>query len=311
MRDPRRRRRVLLLVCVAVPICGVLLLVQYLQLQNELGRAEERLVSYDHQRAELSYGAMTYVDRGQGPVILVAHGMSGGYDQGYETLRGKTEQYRVLAPSRFGYLDSSVPADAGPGTQAAAFVELLDVLGVDEAYVLGTSAGGTVAIRFALDFPERTAGLILYSSAPPLTEEPESYSEYQGPPAILLNDFAMWLSRPLFGPLMGMEQDTIYGMLPVSARSTGMQLDATAINPDMARNYKQYPIEELTVPTLIVGARDDKVSDFLAMERAASRFPNHTVVAFEDGGHMMSGHEQEIESALDAFISSIELGNAR
>ena len=241
---------------------------------------------------------MTYVDRGKGPVILVAHGMSGGYDQGYEALREKEEQYRILAPSRFGYLGSSVPADASSGAQAAAFVELLNRLDIEKAYILGTSAGGTVAIRFTLDYPERTAGLILYSSASPMIEKPESYNEYQGLSAFLCNDFAMWLFRPLFRPIMGMDPDTIYGMLPVSARSRGMQLDATVVNPDMAKNYEQYPIEELKVPSLIIGARDDKVSDFQAMEQSASRFPNCTVIAFENGGHMMYGHGEEIGCAL-------------
>ncbi|MFD3260199.1 alpha/beta fold hydrolase [Paenibacillus lentus] len=120
----------------------------------------------------LEYGEMTYVDAGSGPAVLVAHGMSGGYDQGYETLRGKEEQYRILAPSRFGYLGSSVPWDTSPKAQAAAYAQFLDKLGIERTYILGTSAGGTVAIRFALDYPERTLGLILYSSAMPFTEKP-------------------------------------------------------------------------------------------------------------------------------------------
>ena len=61
-------------------------------------------------------------------------------------------------------------------------MELLDRLGINEVYVLSTSAGGSVAIRFALDYPERTKGLILYCSAMPLTEKPAKYAEYVGPP---------------------------------------------------------------------------------------------------------------------------------
>lgn len=189
-----------------------------------------------------------------------------------------------------------------PKAQARAYAELLDVLGVGKVYVLGTSAGGTVAIRFALDYQDRTEGLILYSSASPLTEKPETYKDYQGPPEFLNNDFAMWLFRPLFQPLMGMGSDTVYSMLPLGERRAGMKIDATVTNIDMARNFERYPIEELQVPTLIIAAKDDKLSDFHAMEKVVPRFPECTFISFESGGHLLVGHEDEIQEELDAFI---------
>lgn len=189
-----------------------------------------------------------------------------------------------------------------PKAQARAYAELLDVLGVGKVYVLGTSAGGTVAIRFALDYPDRTEGLILYSSASPLTEKPETYKDYQGPQEFLNNDFAMWLFRPLFQPLMGMESDTVYSMLPLGERRAGMKIDATVTNIDMARNFERYPIEELQVPALIIAAKDDKLSDFNAMEKVVPRFPECTFISFESGGHLLVGHEDEIQEELDAFI---------
>ncbi|WP_410772606.1 hypothetical protein [Fontibacillus sp. BL9] len=55
----------------------------------------------------------------------------------------------------------------------------------------------------------------------------------------------MWLLRPLLRPLMGMSKDTIYTMLPLGKRKQGMQIDAKIVNPDMAGNFPEYPIEEL------------------------------------------------------------------
>ncbi|WP_379394506.1 alpha/beta fold hydrolase [Paenibacillus lentus] len=108
----------------------------------------------------------------------------------------------------------------------------------------------------------------------------------------------------MFEPMMGMDPDTIYQILPVSKRSSGMQIDASIVNPDMGKNYEQYPVENLQIPTLIIGAKDDKLSDFYAMEKAASRFLNSTLIGFDDGGHMMVGHGEEIEKALDEFMNS-------
>lgn len=95
--------------------------------------------------------------------ILSVHGMFGGYDQAYETVKTRKSKNRLIAPSRFGYLGSDVKGDGSPKAQADAFAELLNFLDIDSAFVLATSAGGTPAIRFALDYPERVKGLIFFA----------------------------------------------------------------------------------------------------------------------------------------------------
>ncbi|MHC1746953.1 MAG: alpha/beta fold hydrolase [Cellulosilyticaceae bacterium] len=266
----------------------------------KLGR--NRLKTYNAKIAKLSYGNMSYVDRGDGEVILSIHGIFGGYDQAFDTCEDLVNNYRIIAPSRFGYLGSDIQAGGTPTEQVKAYVELLNQLKIDKVYVLGTSAGGTTAIRFALDYPERIKGLILYCSAPPLTEKPDSYIKYAGPPAFLCNNFAMWLISPLFESIMGMESSTIYSMLPIENRKDGVKIDASITNPDMAKNYECYPIEELKVPTLILHAKDDKLARYEDMNKAVGRFPNCTFVSFEEGGHLMIGHTLEIQEALRKFI---------
>lgn len=300
----RKRKIVMWIILGLVLVLLIYLVAQWLLCQKAVEQGYARLEAYHAQTISLSDGDMTYVERGSGEVILVAHGISGGYDQAFDIAADMADDYRVLAPSRFGYPGSDMPENASPAAQARAYAELLDALDIEKAYILGTSAGGTVAIRFALDYPERTAGLILYCSAAPLTEKPDTYTEYQGPPSFLCNNFGMWLIRPLFEPIMGMDSDTIYEMLPVNERRDGMVMDASITNPDMARNYDDYPIEDLAVPTIIFHAQDDKLSNYPAMAAAVSRFPECTFVSFRDGGHMMAGHGDEIAAALSAFIDT-------
>ena len=183
-------------------------------------------------------------------------------------------------------------------------MELLDKLGVDKAYLLATSAGGSVAIRFALDYPHRTKGLILYCSAMPPVEKPEKYAEYAAPPPFLCNDYAMFLLSPMFEPIMGMEPSTIYSMLPISDRKDGVILDASVTNPDMARHFGDYPIEDLRVPTLIFHAKDDKLASYADTERAVPRFPDCTFISFESGGHLLTGHGEEIKQAVSDFVEN-------
>lgn len=71
---------------------------------------------------------MTYVDE----VILSVHGIFGGYDQAFDTCCDFISDYRIIAPSRFGYLGSDIKGDGMPAQQTSAFVELLDQLGIDK-----------------------------------------------------------------------------------------------------------------------------------------------------------------------------------
>lgn len=278
------------------------LIIQGIRCNAAVEAGRERLSTYGAKTATLSYGNMSYVDKGEGEAILSVHGIFGGFDQAYNTCKDFSSDYRIIAPSRFGYLGSDVLGDGTPAEQATAYVELLDELGIDKVYLLATSAGGSVAIRFALDYPERTNGLILYCSAMPYKEKPKSFPEYAGPPAFLCNDFAMFLISPLFEPIMGMESSTIYSMLPVSDRKKGIILDASVTNLDMAKNFDNYSIESLQVPTLVFHAKDDKLANYEDTINAINRFPNCTFIPFETGGHLMTGHSEEIKKAVSEFI---------
>ena len=281
---------------------GMYLLVQGIRCNRATKEKLKQLSEYDAKTISLSYGDMSYVDKGNGEVILSVHGIFGGYDQAFDTCKDFASGYRILAPSRFGYLGSDMLGSGTPAEQATAYVEFLDRLGIDKVYLLATSAGGSIAIRFALDYPERTKGLILYCSAMPPAAKPANYAEYAGPPAFLCNDYAMFLMNPLFEPVMGMDASTIYSMLPVGERKAGVILDASITNPDMARNYDSYIIEDLQVPTLILHAKDDKLASYADVEKAWDRFPNSTLVSFETGGHLMVGHEEEVKDAVMAFV---------
>ena len=278
------------------------LIVQGIRCSIAVKESKERLAAYGAETVQLSYGNMSYVDTGEGETILSVHGIFGGYDQAYDTCEDFRSDYRIIAPSRFGYLGSDILGDGTPAEQATAYVELLDKLGIDKVYLLATSAGGSVAIRFALDYPERTKGLILYCSAMPFTEKPEKISAYAGPPAFLCNDYAMFLISPLFEPIMGMEPSTIYGMLPIEERKDGVVLDASVTNLDMAKNYDDYRVEDLQVPTLVFHAKDDKLASYTDTEKAVKRFPNCTFIPFESGGHLIAGHGEEIKEAVSKFI---------
>ena len=290
---------VLLLIVVFI----VLIAVKYFLCINN---ANKRLNSFEKMTSTIdtSFGKMTYIDKGSGEAILVCHGICGGYDQGYDALKDRVNDYRIIAPSRFGYTGTDMPKDATVKAQAKAYKELLDKLDIDKVYVLATSAGGTPAIRFALDYPERTKGLILYCSSMPADIKPDSYEEYTGPPKQVYNNFMMWIISPLFEPLMGMESSTINEILPINKKVAGILFDSEIVNPDMDRNYDDYDVENLQIPTIVFNAKDDKLALYSRTKAAVERFPNCTFISFESGGHLMKGNQDRINIELDKFIEN-------
>ena len=292
----RRKRMVAIILIILILALGV----DFIIIRH---RALKRFAVYEAKAktVNISYGRISYIDEGKGEPVLICHGICGGYDQGFDVLKNETDHYRVIAPSRFGYPGSDMPEDASIDMQVEAFVELLDELKIDKTYVLGTSAGGTPAIRFALVHPERCKGLILYCSGYPEFEKPTESAGYAGPPAAVCNDFCMWMISPLFGPIMGMESSTINEILPMKDRKSGIIFDGEVTNTDKTNNFENYDMRKLTVPILMLHSKDDKLAEYEPAEKWSKELKDCTFVSFPDGGHMMMGHEEEVKKALHEF----------
>jgi pimeloyl-ACP methyl ester carboxylesterase len=115
--------------------------------------------------AETAKGPVEFAIAGTGPVILQLHGGASGYDQTLALSWDLHEAgFRVLSPSRPGYLRTPLTSGASPEQAADSLAGLLDVLSIDSVCVMGTSGGGPMALQFALRHPERVWGLVLQAA---------------------------------------------------------------------------------------------------------------------------------------------------
>lgn len=152
-------------------------------------------------------GPLEYAIAGDGPPVMMIHGTGGGFDQGL-LFAAKLRQrgFRIVAPSRFGYLGSDFPDDASPVHQADTLVDLLDHLGIERLPALGGSAGALTAAEFALRHPDRCSHLGLLVPAANLTgRDPVAFTALQrlAVGAVLGSDFAFRsLSRLAPGQMM-------------------------------------------------------------------------------------------------------------
>lgn len=281
---------------------------------KDLAAARSRIASIPSAICESSLGDIEYCVEGTGPTVLVSHGVTGGIDQGMSFVR----DFRILPPachflyvSRFGYLRSTLPPAASPRLQAAAYRELLDHLGLDRVFVLGNSAGGPSAMWFAIDFPQRTKGLILVSTAVPgarVATAPRAVFKYD-PVYWLAVRFAPNALMRLFVPssllprLTESERTLVMesafkAALPISRRSDGVFFDNDVSTPSVGG----IPFEQITTPTLIVHAVDDPAPPIAGARAMAARIPHSELLAL-DGGHLLLRRAQDVRQAVDAFIA--------
>jgi pimeloyl-ACP methyl ester carboxylesterase len=287
-------------------VLGIIIAIQY---AIDIQAAYERLNHYTVKTIITEYGKLSYMDEGSGEAILISHGIFGGYDQGFVSLEGLVGNgYRKIAPSRFGYPGSDLPPEPTPKNQAKAFLNLLDNLGIQKAYILTTSAGGAAGISFAIEYPERVKGLILLSSGVPAEKKTrEEIKGMQGPPAPIVNNFPMWLSTKYFGFIFKSMfnsdiNNAVYNtMLPVKPRKEGIMADETITNLDMDINFDDYKVEKITAPILVVHAKDDPMAKYESAQKFIARTNAKTAI-FETGGHLITGHGDAVSIAMKKFI---------
>jgi pimeloyl-ACP methyl ester carboxylesterase len=106
-----------------------------------------------------------YVKAGEGPALLLVHGIGDSSDTWRPVFDQLARRYTVIAPDLLGHGRSEKPrADYTIAGFANGMRDLLAVLGVERVTVLGHSLGGGVAAQFAYQFPERCERLVLVGS---------------------------------------------------------------------------------------------------------------------------------------------------
>jgi pimeloyl-ACP methyl ester carboxylesterase len=114
---------------------------------------------------ELHGHRVSYLIAGEGPTILLIHGVAGSSQQWKPVMGLLADRFTLLAPDLLGHGRSAKPrGDYSLGAYAAGLRDLTVALGIKGATVVGHSLGGGIALQFAYQFPERTERLALVSS---------------------------------------------------------------------------------------------------------------------------------------------------
>ena len=102
------------------------------------------------------------IESGDGPALVLVHGVGGHAEAYAKNVRRLGERYRAMAIDLVWHGLSSKPPFADPlPTYARQVIDLLDAEGYERAHIEGESLGGWVALWLALHHPDRVDKIVL------------------------------------------------------------------------------------------------------------------------------------------------------
>jgi len=292
-------------------------------------KAARALLVGRSQTIQTSFGTLEFAEIGAGVPMLIVHGAEGGFDQGIDmTSAMAVRGYRLIVPSRFGYLRSTMPGNPTIAMQADAYVQLLDHLGIDKVVVVGISAGAWSSMQFAIRHPDRCRALVLLVPANYL---PAGTTIHGGAvvSAMVRSNFVTWALLKLM-PIMpggmtrmmlGTDADVVRAaepnekarvrqlldhLQPVSQRIAGMNFDIKT-----AATHESFPIEKIACPVLTISAEDDRFGTATRAKYIAASVPDGRDIIFPTGGHALVGHYADALREIASFLQTLQARHPR
>ena len=263
---------------------------------------------------------------GEGPDMLLLHGLGGTKSSFFDTAAALSRRYRVHALDLPGFGGSSKPmlAPYGAPFAAKAVIAAMDALEIERAHLVGNSMGGRVAIEIGLVRPDRVGGIALLSPAdafvrrdwhwlvrfarPELGMLPHSL----GRDRVARTFWALFADRDLMDPSVA---DIAVDEFERIYRSPGARLaflsSARAIYLESPDSF--YPrLARLTPPALFVWASHDRLIPEQFRHHVERWLPQAEQVVLEGCGHVPQVEApRRTNGLLERFFARIDpLGGA-
>ncbi len=245
---------------------------------------------------------------GDGPAVLFVHGTPGGADQG--ALMGgflAAAGFRVVSPSRPGFLDTPLDDDrATPAQQAELHVSVLDALGLGQVSVMCWSGGGPSSYTLAATHPDRVRSLVALAavSMPITLEHPgEEKMLFTRPGTWLMREMARHSPKSVVKMMTTEEGDLPKDQAKALVESTWVDEDRRRFvlswvdtvtgrrGPGFANDLVQLAgldldLAAVAAPTLLVHADTDSDVPFEHSRHAHEHLPDSTLHTIEGGTHI-------------------------
>lgn len=255
-------------------------------------------------RTRLAYYVDDFTDPWTQPeTVLLLHAAMGNSRRWFKWVPKLARQYRVVRMDLRGHGASQIPDPSQPFSLARLVqdsLELLDLLGIKSAHVVGNSAGGYVSQQLAIHHPARVKTLALYGSTPGLK-----------------NSHALtWIPKVKEAGLKKFLADTIDERFDSNAEPELVQWfieQAGSNDPAFIARFVTHmtthdfmdEVGQIKCPTLIVAAGKEKIGHASAYAEMHKRIAGSTLKLYDTGAHnICDGYADRCVADLLEFLSA-------
>lgn len=240
-----------------------------------------------------------YMDKGQGDVIILLHGLFGSLANFEHTIHYFSGKYRVIVPLLPLY---DLPIKESTVDGMVNYVEqLVDYLGLHQFTLLGNSLGGHVALVYTLQHAERVNALVLTGSS-------GLFEKAFGETIPKRGDYEYIrykTEQTFFNPANATQElvDEVYGI--VNDREKALRVLSMA--KSAVRHNLKDELCKLHVPVLLIWGKNDCITPPFVAEEFHNFIPHSELKWIDQCGHaaMMECPEQFNELLL-SFLRSIK-----
>jgi pimeloyl-ACP methyl ester carboxylesterase len=236
---------------------------------------------------------------GEGPDMLLIHGLGGTRASLFETAAALSTRYRVNVPDLLGFGSSSKQATGGYNARwfAGVMLGLMDELDIERAHFVGNSMGGRIALETALTAPERTGALGML---------PHAFSRK----TVAAQFWAMFYDRDLIDPAVGDLMVDEFRRIYNSAGARYAFLSC-ARNLYLERPFGRggfYPrLSELQLPALFIWGSHDPLVPAAFSRHVRQWLPSAEQVTIDQCGHVPQVERpDETNELLIGFFAEAE-----
>jgi len=255
---------------------------------------------------------VSFVDQGDGVPVLWQHGLGATQAQVAEVFPESSSFRRITMECR-GHADSELGAPEGLSIPQFAddALELLDLLGVRRVVAGGISLGAAIAVRLAVNHPERVSALVIARPAWISEAAPERLTIY--------SDVAKLLAQ--YGPAQAIERietteryrllmrdfpDNAASIRSFFHRDTPESTVALLGRiPVQGPGVTREQMSRLALPTLVIANEGDYVHSIAMATTVAELIPEAELKIIPSKNSDRDAYVKAFEAALDAFLSKL------
>jgi pimeloyl-ACP methyl ester carboxylesterase len=262
-----------------------------------------------------------YLDIGQGPVVVLVHGLASAWPVWFRNISELAAEHRVIAVDLPGFGGSdNFGGRVEIDHYVDALIRLLDRLEVQRVRMVGHSLGGIIAAQFAAQHPSRTEALVLVATGVSPRRWQVLLLRGLAASIVLLNrgrlplfgvavraamapaPLRRLLLRPMVRDPAAVSRELAVDMMTGAGNSPG----ATAALKAALRAIRQQDLRAVVCPTLIVGGACDRMAPAASLDHLAGVIVGaRKEVMAEAGHHPMFERSEEFNALVCGFFEDV------